>query len=289
MLGQQLRGLEIANTATFSSSPITNQQSEHNNQSCLRYPGQEYSGPFNAYSQVQDGPPHSSLSNQPNQPNQYYPTLYSSRVPFEPQGSQQRRRTIATDPSSQTSSIGSNVLDQVYGVSESPINYAGETAANFGLGCRRGRSGDRPHFAVGEVMDYDGLQQPTHIPTMETSMGYEQRTKISEASAPRYAKSSSEIRSHSSLETPTSPSPRRWSSVPKARGEYSRTAHGQQEPDKNRLCVPRTLKQESKEGDHQPRQRALTPEGRRHASEVRKYSACKNCKRRKVKVCDVIK
>ena len=52
-----------------------------------------------------------------------------------------------------------------------------------------------------------------------------------------------------------------------------------------RLSVPRTPRRGRREDDSQPRRRHLTPEGREHAREVRRVQACKECRRRKIKVC----
>lgn len=51
------------------------------------------------------------------------------------------------------------------------------------------------------------------------------------------------------------------------------------------LNVPRAPRRGQREDDSQPRRRHLTPEGREHAKDVRRVQACKECRRRKIKVC----
>ena len=58
-----------------------------------------------------------------------------------------------------------------------------------------------------------------------------------------------------------------------------------EESAEGKLSVPRTPRRRQREDDSQPRRRHLTPEGREHAKEVRKVQACKECRRRKIKVC----
>ena len=53
------------------------------------------------------------------------------------------------------------------------------------------------------------------------------------------------------------------------------------------LGVPRTPKRGQRDDDPQRRRRHLTDEGREHAKDVRRAQACKNCRRRKTKVCFV--
>ena len=58
-----------------------------------------------------------------------------------------------------------------------------------------------------------------------------------------------------------------------------------EEAAEGKLSVPRTPRRRQSEDDSQRRRRHLTPEGREHAREVRKLHACKECRRRKIKVC----
>lgn len=58
-----------------------------------------------------------------------------------------------------------------------------------------------------------------------------------------------------------------------------------EESAEGKLSVPRTPRRRQSEDDSQRRRRHLTPEGREHAREVRKLHACKECRRRKIKVC----
>lgn len=58
-----------------------------------------------------------------------------------------------------------------------------------------------------------------------------------------------------------------------------------EEYNEGKLSVPRTPRRGRREDDSQPRKRHLTPEGREHAREVRRVQACKECRRRKIKVC----
>ena len=53
------------------------------------------------------------------------------------------------------------------------------------------------------------------------------------------------------------------------------------------LGVPRAPKRGQRDDDPQRRRRHLTDEGREHAKDVRRAQACKNCRRRKTKVCFV--
>ena len=53
------------------------------------------------------------------------------------------------------------------------------------------------------------------------------------------------------------------------------------------LGVPRTPKRGQRDDDPPPRRRHLTDEGREHAKDVRRAQACKNCRRKKTKVCFV--
>ena len=50
------------------------------------------------------------------------------------------------------------------------------------------------------------------------------------------------------------------------------------------LSVPRASRREQREDDTPRRRRHLTPEGREHAKDVRRARACKECKRKKIKV-----
>ena len=58
-----------------------------------------------------------------------------------------------------------------------------------------------------------------------------------------------------------------------------------EESAEGKLTVPRAPRRRQREDDSQRRRRHLTPEGREHAKEVRKVHACKDCRRRKIKVC----
>ena len=60
-----------------------------------------------------------------------------------------------------------------------------------------------------------------------------------------------------------------------------------EESAEGKLSVPRPSRRGQREDDCQPRRRHLTPEGREHAKDVRKAKACKDCRRRKTKVCFV--
>ena len=60
-----------------------------------------------------------------------------------------------------------------------------------------------------------------------------------------------------------------------------------EEPAEGKLSVPRAPRRGQREDDYQRRRRHLTPEGREHAKDVRKVKACKDCRRRKTKVCFV--
>ena len=60
-----------------------------------------------------------------------------------------------------------------------------------------------------------------------------------------------------------------------------------EESTEGKLSVPRTPRRGQREDDCQRRRRHLTPEGREHAKDVRKVRACKDCRRRKIKVCFV--
>ena len=61
-----------------------------------------------------------------------------------------------------------------------------------------------------------------------------------------------------------------------------------EESAEGKLNVPRTPRRGQREDgsqQQQQRRRHLTPEGREHAKEVRKKQACKECRRKKIKVC----
>lgn len=58
-----------------------------------------------------------------------------------------------------------------------------------------------------------------------------------------------------------------------------------EEPAEGKLSVPRAPRRGQRDVDSQRRRRHLTPEGREHAKDVRKVHACKDCRRRKIKVC----
>ncbi len=58
-----------------------------------------------------------------------------------------------------------------------------------------------------------------------------------------------------------------------------------EESAEGKLSVPRAPRRGQREDESQRRRRHLTPEGREHAKEVRKAHACKECRRRKIKVC----
>lgn len=58
-----------------------------------------------------------------------------------------------------------------------------------------------------------------------------------------------------------------------------------EESAEGKLSVPRTPRRRQREDDSQRRRRHLTPAGREHAKEVRRVQACKECRRRKIKVC----
>lgn len=287
MLGQQMHGFADAGTAAFDSDSYTNQRYQDSNQFNTPCLGQSYSGSYDTFSHIQGEFPYSNL--------QKSPSYYHMAAPSKSGGFsyqqlvKPRQYTKAIDVSaqnSQTLSIERASSDRNYGICESPTTYSiGDRSSNavFSLGPVRSRSNDRPNFTI---EDFGESQQGMQALSMEPPKDYDQPIGGFSDSPPKPRKSSTEFRRAPSLRIPDSTSDQRSSSAPKPRGrQANNTNSGQPAADESLLLVPGTSKHERKNDDHQPRQRALTPEGRRHASEVRKLHACKECKRRKVRVC----
>ena len=129
----------------------------------------------------------------------------------------------------------------------------------------------RPRIVVDKVQD-----DPICSQMDDQSSIYQDCLGTNISSASRHGASMGLIAQRSSTQT-SSRSHRTHNDMMDA-SDFEESAEG-------KLSVPRTPRRRHRDDDSQRRRRHLTPEGREHAKEVRKVHACKECRRRKIKVC----